>query len=134
MEEKTANVLDKEIIRYEDHVNKKRFSWLKNQHLDFYLPDYNVAIECQGIQHYEPIDFAGKGEVWAKRRLYTIKSLDKVKRDRCKDNFVFLEYIKYDEDVEERVKEIIHKHNVRIQKDGKQSVEELSNKALDASS
>lgn len=134
LEEKTANVLDKEIIRYEDHVNKKRFSWLKNQHLDFYLPDYNVAIECQGIQHYEPIDFAGKGEVWAKRRLYTIKSLDKVKRDRCKDNFVFLEYIKYDEDVEERVKEIIHKHNVRIQKDGKQTVKELSNKALEASS
>ena len=32
----------------------KRFEWLRNQKpmpLDFYLPEYNVAIECQGEQH-----------------------------------------------------------------------------------
>ena len=27
---------------------------LKRQTVDFYLPDYNIAIECQGIQHFEP--------------------------------------------------------------------------------
>lgn len=41
-------------IKYEQ---EKTFDWLisnKNYkfHLDFYLPDYNVAIECQGIQHF----------------------------------------------------------------------------------
>ena len=39
-------------IRYETH---KFFKWLKlngPQHLDFFLPDYNIAIECQGEQHY----------------------------------------------------------------------------------
>ena len=42
-------------------VQKYSPSWLGKQHLDFYLPDYNVAIECQGIQHFEPVDFASKG-------------------------------------------------------------------------
>ena len=27
--------------------------------LDFYLPKYNVAIECQGEQHFKPIEFWG---------------------------------------------------------------------------
>ena len=31
---------------------KKRFDWLGRQSLDFYLPKYNLAIECQGSQHY----------------------------------------------------------------------------------
>ena len=27
--------------------------------LDFYLPKYNIAIECQGEQHFKPIEFWG---------------------------------------------------------------------------
>lgn len=27
--------------------------------LDFYLPDFNIAIECQGIQHFEPVEHFG---------------------------------------------------------------------------
>ena len=27
--------------------------------LDFYLPKYNMAIECQGEQHYKPIEYFG---------------------------------------------------------------------------
>ena len=41
---------------------EKTFEWLKNKsnmYIDFYLPDYNVGIECHGIQHFEPIDFFG---------------------------------------------------------------------------
>ncbi|MCQ2608939.1 MAG: hypothetical protein MJ197_09685, partial [Bacteroidales bacterium] len=44
---------------------QKKFSWLKDKALlplDIYLPEYNVAIECQGIQHFMPKDFFG-GEV-----------------------------------------------------------------------
>ena len=46
------NKLKSKNIKYEEH---KFFKWLKMngpQHLDFYLPDYNIAIECQGEQHY----------------------------------------------------------------------------------
>lgn len=110
LEEKTAEILDKKSIKYEDHINKKRFYWLKNQHLDFYLPDYNVAIECQGIQHFEPVDFAGNGEKWAKRKLYTTKALDKLKYKRCVDNLVNIEYINYNDDVENCIDEIINKY------------------------
>ena len=30
----------------------KRFDWLGKQSFDFYIPKLNLAIECQGIQHY----------------------------------------------------------------------------------
>lgn len=44
-------------IKYE---KQKKFDWLKYKQplkLDFYLPDYNIAIECQGIQHFMPINY-----------------------------------------------------------------------------
>ena len=31
---------------------QKKFEWLGKQSLDFYLPQYNVAIECQSKQHF----------------------------------------------------------------------------------
>ena len=34
-------------------IPQKRFKWLGTQSLDFYLPDYNIAIECQGEQHFK---------------------------------------------------------------------------------
>lgn len=52
LENYIATSLEQEKIRY---VRSKRFPWLKaikHMHLDFYLPDYNIAIECQGIQHF----------------------------------------------------------------------------------
>lgn len=33
--------------------------WLGKQHLDIYLPKWNIGIEYQGAQHYEPIDYFG---------------------------------------------------------------------------
>lgn len=35
------------------------FNILGYKSLDFYLPEYNIAIECQGIQHFKPIDYFG---------------------------------------------------------------------------
>ena len=45
--------LEKNSIEYEE---QKSFKWLrfrKPQYLDFYLPQYNVAIECQGEHHFQ---------------------------------------------------------------------------------
>lgn len=44
LEENTEKILKKYNIIFE---YQKRFKWLKQQSLDFYLPDYNIAIECQ---------------------------------------------------------------------------------------
>ena len=44
------------------YISQHTFDWLKyenNLKLDFYLPDYNIAIECQGEQHFKPVDFFG---------------------------------------------------------------------------
>jgi hypothetical protein len=65
----------------------KHFDWLGKQHLDFYLPDYNVAIECQGIQHFEPRDrFGGEAE------FKNIIIRDAKKAQLCKENGVKLYY------------------------------------------
>ena len=69
MEREICNLFEKNNIKYEQ---EKNFEWLKrdnyNLSLDFYLPDYNTAIECQGEQHFKPIDFYG-GEEKFKRVL-----------------------------------------------------------------
>jgi len=62
---------------------------------DSYLPDFNVCIEYNGRQHYEPVDFAGKGEEWAKDNFTIIKKHDQIKRDYCKNNNIKLIEIPY---------------------------------------
>lgn len=50
LETAVRNQLIDNNILYE---SQKRFSeWLGYQSLDFYLPDYNIGIECQGSQHF----------------------------------------------------------------------------------
>ena len=50
LEKDTRNILIENNIYFE---SQKKFPWLGRQSLDFYLPDYNIAIECQGIQHFK---------------------------------------------------------------------------------
>ena len=99
MERRLADMLKNEKINF---VNGARFSWLGKQHLDFYLPDYNIGIECQGAQHFIPTDFAGKGKEVAIVNLEEIKSRDIRKKKLCDENNVRIIYcgdersIKYD--------------------------------------
>lgn len=68
-----------------NHVGQKRFKkWLGGQSLDFYLPDYNIAIECQGLQHF-------KNERRYKN-LEEIQERDAKKKRLCKENDVHLIY------------------------------------------
>lgn len=62
---------------------------------DFYLQDFNTCIEFQGLQHYEPVDFAGKGEEWAKELFKTNLIRDQMKRDYCNKNNIKLIEIPY---------------------------------------
>lgn len=68
-------------------IPQYKIKWLKRQSLDFYLPDYNIAIECQGIQHFEIVEaFGGETE-----HLKVIER-DKIKKRLCKENGVNLIY------------------------------------------
>lgn len=56
MENEIRILLEKYHIKFEE---QKKFEWLGKQSLDFYLPEYNIAIECQGIQHFECTKYFG---------------------------------------------------------------------------
>lgn len=84
--------LEENKIKYVYNCNSSYFKFLKKQHLDFYLPEYNVAIECQGEQHYYPVDFAGKGKEWAQKKYEQIKILDKNKKKICTKHKIKLIY------------------------------------------
>ena len=62
---------------------------------DFYLPQYNILIEYDGIQHFEPTDFAGKGKKWAEEQFKLTKIKDNIKTQYCKDNNIKLIRIPY---------------------------------------
>lgn len=78
-------------IKFEYNKSKP---WLKRQRLDFYLPDYNIGIECQGIQHFEPIDFGNKGYEKAVKNFLNVKKLDLLKK-RKEFSYPFNIYRKY---------------------------------------
>jgi hypothetical protein len=69
---------------------QKTFDWLLNRihmRLDFFIPNINIAIECQGIQHYEPIKRFG-GE---KGFIKTVER-DLKKAKLCEENGIKLIY------------------------------------------
>ena len=64
-------------------------SWLGRQHLDIYIPKMKVAVEYQGKQHDEPIEFFGGKEAYLKTR-----QRDERKLALCKENGVSLLYVR----------------------------------------
>ncbi len=89
-ERKVAKVLDENGIRYE---RQKRFEWLGKQSLDFYLPEYNIGIECQSSLHYIDNFFRmSKGEEYANQQLAIVKERDARKKRLCDENGVHLIY------------------------------------------
>ena len=76
-----------------EFVYEKKFDWLGLMSLDFYLPIYNIAIECQGGQHFRSNEFFG-GEDGFIRTL----ERDVLKNKLCKENRIDLVYLM---DVEE---------------------------------
>ena len=89
LEQSVMNYLDENGTTYD---YQKRFKWLGRQSLDFYLPDYNVGIECQGEQHFFPIDFAGKGVEWACKQFDELIKRDKRKKALCEKHGIKLLY------------------------------------------
>ena len=67
---------------------QKRFpEWLGKQSLDFYLPDHNIAIECQGEQHFKPIKLYGGEKEFEHRKI-----LDEEKLKKCTKHKITILY------------------------------------------
>ena len=88
LEEEITALLKDNNIEFE---YQKRFDWLGKQSLDFYIPKYNIAIECQGRQHYQSVKIFGGEEGFLKRKI-----LDNRKKKLCEEhNIKILYYSKF---------------------------------------
>lgn len=65
-------------------------------YIDFYLPDYNLFIEYNGIQHYMPVKYFG-GKITFEHQ----QKRDQYIKDYCKKNNIDLLEIKYSNDINE---------------------------------
>lgn len=83
------NCLEKYSITFEE---QKRFKEMSLAPFDFYLPDYNLLIEFQGRQHFEPVEVFGGQE-----QLERQKSIDIRKKELAKQLGKELLYISYKE-------------------------------------
>lgn len=72
-------------------IHHYKSDWLEKQHLDIYLPKYNIGIEYNGKQHYCPISTWGGEE-----SLKNSQQRDAVKLQKCKDNNCILFIVSYD--------------------------------------
>ena len=94
---KQENILEGQFHRKKiRYVREKTFPWLvrkRHMYIDFYLPEYNVAIECHGAQHFGV-------EVHSRFKFSEDDYKDKRERDElkyklCKEHGIRLLYFCY---------------------------------------
>lgn len=93
-ESKISRILEDKNIEF---IREYKFNDCKNKYtlpFDFFLPEYNICIEYNGIQHYEPIEFFGGDRSFQYR-----KKLDLIKSNYCEKNNMKLIIIKHDDNV-----------------------------------
>ena len=80
---------------------------------DIIIEDRKLWIDYDGIGHFEPKDFAGKGEEWAKENFETLKYHDKLKDEYAKEHgwkLIRIPYWEYN-NIENILNEILNKSN-----------------------
>lgn len=112
LEKQVKIVLDERKLSYIYQANKKNLPWLEHQTIDFYLPKHKLAIECQGEQHFGPVDFAGKGEDWANVEYQKNIVRDDIKKIKCQTNNVNIEYVDFDKPINEQIYQILKKYEL----------------------
>ncbi len=78
MEKQVREYLKSQKMIFEE---QKGFPWLRwklPMRLDFYLPHYSIAIECQGHQHFQPIQFFGGEKSFKRTQLRDVR-----KKEQC---------------------------------------------------
>lgn len=98
-EDKVKRILQNLDISFKQQQTFKKLIDKRKLKCDFFLPDFNLVIEFNGRQHYEPVNrFGGKnGLVETQRR-------DQIKRDYLEKNNIDLLEIHYlDKDIENTI-------------------------------
>ena len=100
MERDVMNLLTRNGITYTKEFSP---SWAHKKRYDFCIEDKKIIIECQGEQHYKPVDFANKGGEWAKKLFEKNQKRDTLKKRYAEENgyrliyYTDLPYSKFNE-------------------------------------
>ena len=110
LEEDIIKLLEENKINYKYCI--RTIPFLNGLELDFYIPELNIGIECQGEQHFKPVDFNGQGLDIATNNYWKQIERDKIKKELCDKNGINLLYysnlgIEYPYKVYENVNEIL---------------------------
>ena len=81
-------------IKFESQYKFKDCKRKRCLPFDFYLPDYNMCIEYDGIQHFEPLECFG-----GKESFIQTQQNDVIKNKYCEQNSIILLRIRYDENI-----------------------------------
>ena len=100
LERDVMQLLEKNNIQY---IKEYSPSWAHRKRYDFCIENKKLIIECQGEQHYTPVDFANRGDDWAQKLFNKNQERDKLKKQYAEENgykviyYTDLSYNKFNE-------------------------------------
>jgi len=98
-EKKVSDILNRMNIGFKHH---HIFSDFTNYEYDFFIPEKNICIEYDGVQHFQPVNYFGGKEAFEKQKIR-----DQIKNDYCLRNNIKLIRISYiEKGIENILKEI----------------------------
>lgn len=97
-EQLTADFLNEYNIKYIPQFKFDDCRYKKQLPFDFYLPNENICIEYNGLQHYQPCDIFGGQERFEEQQIR-----DNIKRQYCKDKGIKLIEIPYIYNTKEKI-------------------------------
>lgn len=103
MEREACLFLDRLNIEYE---TQKKFSGCKDKRelpFDVFIPQYNLCIECDGLQHFKAMGFCGGND-----KLNYTRHHDEIKNNFCCSHGISLLRIKYNEEVDVAISRYIN--------------------------
>lgn len=90
-----ASLLDSLNLKYKVHVTFNDLKDKSKLSYDFFLVDYNILIEYQGQQHFNPRTFGGISKSRALHNYFVQQLHDKMKRDYAQEHQFLLIEIPY---------------------------------------
>ena len=100
-ENEIKRILDYFKIKYIPQYTFENCKFKKKLPFDFFLPEKNLCIEFNGMQHYKSIEHFG-GDIEFENR----KIRDTIKKEYCKNNNIKLLIIKYNEDIQKLLEKL----------------------------
>lgn len=97
LEKKVRGILEKEQIKYIYEAGfNDGLTWLGRQTVDFFIPDYNICIECQGVQHFHAVEAFGGEEAFRKQLERDLQKYDKCLAENMMMFYIVDDYLDID--------------------------------------